>query len=129
EGLIPEAAADAIADACAGMYFDVEALVAEAKRPGQLVVPFVKALRAEVAEANPEASAYVHHGSTTQDVLDTAMVLCLRPCLEEAERALEGAVRSLARHAVAHRASPMLARTLMQPAVAMSAGVKIARWA
>jgi 3-carboxy-cis,cis-muconate cycloisomerase len=71
----------------------------------------------------------VHFGATTQDVLDTAMALCLKPCLEEADRCLEGAIRALARRALEHRATPMLGRTLMQPAVAMSAGVKIARWA
>ena len=129
EGLIPEAAAGAIERACASMAFDVEVLVAEAKRSATLVVPFVKGLRAAVAKANPEAAAHVHYGATTQDVLDTAMALCLRPCLEEADRTLDAAVRSLARHGAAHRASPMLGRTLMQPAVAMSAGVKLARWA
>ena len=128
-GLIPAAAADAIAKTCEGVAFDVDALVAEAKRSATLVVPFVKTLRAAVARTNGEAAAHVHYGATTQDVLDTAMALCLRPCLEEADRTLDAAVRSLARHAAEHRASPMLGRTLMQPAVAMSAGVKIARWA
>jgi 3-carboxy-cis,cis-muconate cycloisomerase len=51
------------------------------------------------------------------------------PVLEEADRTLDAAVRSLARHAREHRMTPMLGRTLMQPAVAMSAGVKVARWA
>jgi 3-carboxy-cis,cis-muconate cycloisomerase len=71
----------------------------------------------------------VHFGATSQDVLDTAMALCLKPCLEEACRALGGAVRSLAGHAREHRATPMLGRTLLQPAIALSAGAKIARWA
>jgi 3-carboxy-cis,cis-muconate cycloisomerase len=129
EGLIPSAAAAAIAETCASLTFDLDALVAEAKRNGTLVVPFVRTLRAAVAKANAEAAAHVHHGSTTQDVLDTAMVLCIRPCLEETDRTLDATVRMLAHHASQHRASPMLGRTLMQPAVAMSAGVKVARWA
>ena len=57
------------------------------------------------------------------------MALCLKPCLDEADRSLEGAIRALARRAIEHRATPMLGRTLMQPAIAMSAGVKIGRWA
>jgi len=129
EGLIPEAAATAIANACGAIEFDVDELVADAKIQGTLVVPFVKALRAAVGKANSEAAAHVHYGSTTQDVLDTAMVLCIRPCLEEADRTLDAAVRSFARHAAAHRGTPMLGRTLMQPAIAITAGVKIARWA
>jgi hypothetical protein len=57
------------------------------------------------------------------------MALCLKPCLEEADRSLEAAIRSLARHAREHRDTPMLGRTLMQPAVPITAGLKIARWA
>src|SRR5262245_39674512 len=58
EGLIPPAAATAIAKACDALEFDVDAIVAEAKRQGTLVVPFIKALRAAVADANPEAAAH-----------------------------------------------------------------------
>jgi len=129
EGIIPEAAAAAIAKARAGVSFDVEALVAEAKRQGTLVVPFVKTLRAAVEAIAPEAARHLHFGSTTQDVLDTAMALCLKPCLDEADRALEAAIRSLARRARGHRATPMAGRTLMQPAVPITAGLKLARWA
>nr|MDQ3027669.1 lyase family protein [Pseudomonadota bacterium] len=50
-------------------------------------------------------------------------------CLEEADRVLEGTVRSLARRAREHRATPMLGRTLLQPALQITAGLKIARWA
>ena len=81
------------------------------------------------SRARASAAAHVHFGATSQDVLDTAMALCLKPCLEEADRALEAAVRALARRAREHRATPMLGRTLMQPAVPITAGLKIARWA
>ena len=129
EGLIPAASARLIASACEGLEVDVDALVAEAKRSATLVVPFVNALRGAVRRADPAAASHVHFGATTQDVLDTAMALCLKGCLEEADRSLEGAIRALARRALEHRSTPMLGRTLMQPAVAMSAGVKIGRWA
>jgi len=129
EGLIPHASARAIAKACESVSFDVDGLVAEAKRSATLVVPFVKTLRATVAAVDRGAAEHLHFGATTQDVLDTAMALCIRPCLEEADRSLEGAVRALARRALEHRATPMLGRTLMQPAIAITAGVKIGRWA
>jgi 3-carboxy-cis,cis-muconate cycloisomerase len=83
-------------------------------------------LRAGVAGA---AASHVHFGATSQDVLDTAMALCLRSCLEEADAALEACIRGLARRALEHRATPMLGRTLLQPAVPITAGLKIARWA
>jgi len=126
EGLIPSASAEAIARACASIDIDVEALVAEGKRNATLAVPLVRMLRARVAGA---AADHVHFGATSQDVLDTAMALCLRTCLEETDAALEACIRGLARRAVEHRATPMLGRTLMQPAVPISAGLKIARWA
>lgn len=129
EGVIPQAAAESIARACQSVRFDVDALVAEGKRSATLVVPFVEGLRAEVAKGSKDDAKLVHKGSTTQDVLDTAMALCLRTCLDEADRTLEAAVRSLAMRAREHRATPMLGRTLMQPAVPITAGLKIARWA
>jgi 3-carboxy-cis,cis-muconate cycloisomerase len=129
EGAIPAESARAIAASCARIAFDVEALVAEAKIQGTLVVPFVNALRKDVARSAPGAAPHVHFASTTQDVLDTANALCLKACLEEADRTLEACIRGLAARAREHRATPMLGRTLMQPAVPITAGLKIARWA
>ena len=129
EGLIDASAGTAIAAACASLRVDVEALVAEGKRSATLAVPLVRMLREEVARISREHASQVHFGATSQDVLDTAMAICLKPCLEEADRVLEGAVRSLARRAREHRASPMLGRTLLQPAAPITAGLKIARWA
>jgi 3-carboxy-cis,cis-muconate cycloisomerase len=129
EGLIPASCAGSIAAACAAIRVDVDAMVAEGKLSATLAVPLVKLLRAEVARRDPAAAAHVHFGATSQDVLDTAMALCLRPCLEEADRAVEGAVRGLARMAREHRDTPMLGRTLLQPAIPITAGLKLARWA
>ncbi|HUP96860.1 MAG TPA: lyase family protein [Usitatibacter sp.] len=129
EGLIGQDAARAIAAACHAMRVDTERLVEEGKRSASLAVPLVRQLREEVARGSREHGPHVHLGATSQDVLDTATVLCLKPCLEEADRCLEGAVRSLAMRAREHRATPMLGRTLMQPAMPITAGLKIARWA
>ena len=129
EGVIPESSAAAVAAACETLRVDEERLVADGKRSATLAVPLVEMLRAEVARRSKDAAIHVHYGATSQDVLDTAMVLCLKSCLEEADRSLEGAVRSLAARAREHAATPMLGRTLMQPALPITAGIKIARWA
>ena len=129
EGLVPASSADAVAGACAAFTVDMDAFVAEAKQSATLAVPLARLLKAEVARRAPEAAAHVHMGATSQDVLDTANALCLKACLEEADRALEGVVRGLATRAREHRATPMLGRTLMQPAIPITAGLKIARWA
>jgi 3-carboxy-cis,cis-muconate cycloisomerase len=129
EGVIPPDSAQAISLACQRVRIDADALVAEGKRSATLAVPLVKFLRAAVTASASSAGPHVHFGATSQDVLDTAMALCLKRCLEEADRALESAVRALAGHAREHRATPMLGRTLMQPAIPITAGLKIARWA
>ncbi|HYC38504.1 MAG TPA: lyase family protein [Usitatibacter sp.] len=126
EGLIPGEAATVIEHACAQLPRDVDAWIAQARRSASLAVPLVNALRARLGTPHAE---YVHFGATSQDVLDTAMVICLRTCLEEADRSLAGAVRGLAVKAREHRATPMLGRTLLQPALPIPAGLKIARWA
>jgi len=129
EGLIPTPSAGAIESACTAITIDVEALVAEGKRSATLVVPLVRMLKEAVARTSANSASHVHFGATSQDVLDTAMAICLRACLEEADRALEATIRALARRAYDHRATPMLGRTLMQPALPITAGLKIGRWA
>ncbi len=128
-GLVPPEAAQVIAKACADLSLSPDALAAESKRSGSLAVPLVKALTEHVARVDPRAAVFVHFGSTSQDVLDTALVLCLKPCLAEADSVLAGSVSRLAAHARRHAGAVMLGRTLMQPATPITAGVKIARWA
>ena len=129
EGVIPERDAEAISAACSTIVIDMESLVAGAKKSATLAVPLIARLRAEVGRRPGDAARHVHHGATSQDVLDTANALCLKGCLEEADRAVEAAVRCLVRRAAEHRKTPMLGRTLMQPALPITAGLKIARWA
>src|SRR5260221_2484275 len=130
EGVIPAESARAIAAVCAHVDIDVEALVVDGKRSASLAVPLVNRLRDEVApRASPAAAKHVHFGATSHDVLDTAIVLCLGNCLTETDRSLEAAMRSLAARAREHRATPMLGRTLMQPAVPITARLKIDRFA
>jgi 3-carboxy-cis,cis-muconate cycloisomerase len=129
EGLVPVAAATAIEASTRALQPDLARLIAEGKKAASLAVPFVHALREAVRAAAPEAAKHVHFGATSQDVLDTALVLCLRPCLDEADRVIADAVAGLVAKSRAHRDTPMLARTLMQPALPITAGLKIARWA
>ncbi|MGZ5074407.1 MAG: lyase family protein [Usitatibacter sp.] len=129
EGVIPASSGAAIAAACERVSIDVEAMVREAKRSATLAIPLVQALRAEVSASAKPAAMHVHCGATSQDVLDTAMALCLKTCLEECDRELDSVVRALARRAREHRSTPMMGRTLMQPALPITAGLKIARWA
>src|SRR6266481_4345229 len=77
-GVIPKSAAEPIARACKATSFDLAALAEAATRSGNLAIPLVKALTANVAKADSEAARYVHWGATSQDVIDTAAMLTLR---------------------------------------------------
>ena len=128
-GVIPSSAANAIVEVCNGAKFSAEQLATEGKLSGSLAVPFAKVLTEAVRAAEPKAASFVHFGSTSQDVLDTALVLCVRPCIAETDRVLGEAIALLAAKARQHGSVVMLGRTMMQPAIPLTAGIKIARWA
>ncbi len=125
EALIPVQAAGVIAAACTAERFDAEALGREAARHASPVVGLVAALRASVGEPYGE---YVHLGGTSQDVLDTAIMLlasrALAPLLADADAAADGA----AALADTHRATPMVGRTLLQQALPITFGLRAAGW-
>jgi 3-carboxy-cis,cis-muconate cycloisomerase len=127
-GLVPAAEAEIIARVCEGARFEAGALARAARHAGTLAIPFVKRLTEQVAAASPEAARYVHFGATSQDVIDTALVLCLR---NAADRIL-GLTRRLgdaaATIAEKHAGTPMAARTLLQAALPVPFGWKAAVW-
>ena len=128
-GVIPASAARIIQKACAGATLSASKLAEEGKLGGSLAIPFAKALTELVRAFDPKAASFVHYGSTSQDVLDTSLMVCLRPCIAEADRVLGKSVELLAGHARQHASAVMLGRTMMQPAIPITAGIKIARWA
>lgn len=128
EGIIPHAAAQAIASVCKAQLYDIPAIVHASRRAGSLAIPLVKELTSAVALYHQDAASHVHWGSTSQDVIDTAMVLVTRDALGLMDRSLAQLIDNLLRLAEQHLATPMLARTLMQPAQVTSFGFKIAGW-
>jgi len=129
EGILPMAAAEAIAAHCMVEAFDLDVLAAEGARAGSLAIPLVKRLTARVEAHQHAAAAWVHWGSTSQDVIDTAMVLCTRRALALLDAALERLVEATIELATRHLETPALARTLMQPAQVVSFGFKLVAWA
>ena len=128
-GLIPKRAASVIVKACDASLYDPAPLAAAARRTATLTVPVVKALTERVAERDPKAADYVHWGATSQDVIDTAMVLQLGEALPPLLKSLDGIVSDYTRLAKKHRSTPMLGRTLLQPATPLALGQKVAGWA
>ena len=128
EGIVPAAAAAAIALACRAAPIDLDALVADGSVAGTLAIPLVRQLTAKVAQSDAEAAGYVHWGSTSQDVIDTAMVLATRDALAVIDTALHDLTEALLDLALRHDAAPMLGRTLLQPALVISVGFKLLSW-
>ena len=128
-GIVPEAAAAAIAGACQADGFDPDDLGRRALGAGNPVVPLVRDLTERVAGAAGQGAArWVHHGATSQDILDTAASLvafrALGPILDD----LDGAARAAADLADRHRATVMAGRTLGQQALPTTFGLKAAGW-
>ena len=129
EGLIPEAAAEVVQACCDVDLFDVPAIVRDSGRAGSVAIPLVKALREKVAASSAEAAPFVHFGSTSQDVIDSATSLVTRDVVALISADLRRAASALLDQAERHATTPMLARTLMQPASVTSVGFKCAGWA
>lgn len=125
EGLLSAADAQAIAEACEVLP-DIEALAAAAAHAGTLAIPLVAELRRRLSGTS--AAAKVHLGATSQDVADTALVLQGRAGLGLITRDTRRLTAALAAIAETHAATPMLGRTLLQPARPITFGLKVAGW-
>ena len=128
-GVIPKDAARHIVQCCAPDSFDAKQIARDSGRAGSVAIPLVKALKAEVARVQPDAAAFAHFGSTSQDVIDTASALATRRVLDLIETDLDAALHALLALAEQHAQAPLLARTLAQPASVTSFGWKCAQWA
>ncbi len=128
-GVIPKTAVAAIEAACQAERFDKTRLAEDAVRAGNLAIPLVKALTAEVAKSDPEAARYVHWGATSQDVIDTATMLGLRAAVDALLPDLDRAIAGFARLARQHRNTAMVARTWLQHALPIPFGLKLAEYA
>jgi 3-carboxy-cis,cis-muconate cycloisomerase len=125
-GLVPTTAADAVTAASADpSRLDLASVVAKAADAGNPVPPLVRALQDAVG---PDAARAVHVGATSQDVLDTALMLLARNAIGAIDADLAAAADAAARLAAAHRDDAVMGRTLMQQALPTTFGLKAAGW-
>ncbi len=126
EGLIGNGAAEMIASVCASLKVDAEILARDAAHAGTLAIPLVALIKRQIAD--PEIAAAVHRGATSQDVADTALALQMKDgarLIEREVKRITAAVSKLAKH---HAKTPMVGRTLLQPALPIMFGLKCANW-
>lgn len=126
EGVISAAAAEAIAQACRAFQFDVEGLGDEAALAGTLAIPVVARLRASLPAG--EAAAALHRGATSQDVADTVMMLQAQRGAALLQADASRIDVGLADLAMRHAQTPAIGRTLLQDALPISFGLRIAHW-
>lgn len=103
---------------------DRERLVAGAREAGVPVIALIEQLRAQAGAHGGR----VHRGATSQDIVDSALVLVSRESLSRTRDALAVAAAELAARAIRSRATPLLARTLTQQAEPTTLGASLASW-
>lgn len=125
-GVLPIEAAAAIESACSDTSrYDEVALGILAARTGNPMVGLIEAIRAAVED---QFAPYVHHGATSQDIIDSAAMLVAHRAIGELCIDLDGCAEAAAVLAERHRETPMIARTLLQQAVPTTFGLKAAQW-
>lgn len=124
-GVIPQQAADNIAEAARLDNLDLQAMKAEFDKVGFPIMPLVHQL---AKACDPESARWVHWGSTTQDIIDTGLVLQMRDGLALLEQDLEALIDALAALAAKHRNTVMAGRTFQQQAAPITFGYKAAVW-
>jgi 3-carboxy-cis,cis-muconate cycloisomerase len=127
-GIIPQAAAEAIATAASPDAFDLAALSRDTLRAGTPGIPLAKRLTEIVQARDTAAAGFVHYGATSQDVADTALILLLKQVQAHIEGDLARAEVALRNLSEQHRHTVMLGRTLLQAAPPVTLGLKAAGW-
>jgi 3-carboxy-cis,cis-muconate cycloisomerase len=124
-GLISEEAAARIGEACATFCPDIAALREGAAKDGVVAPAFVKLLRQKVGEPH---AAKVHFGATSQDVIDTSLVLRLKPLMVSFGSRLDVLIESLLAIEAEQGRTPLMGRTRMQRALPITAADKLRGW-
>jgi 3-carboxy-cis,cis-muconate cycloisomerase len=125
-GLVPATVADSITRAARAENLRLDYVADSTRRIGYPVAAIVKELSRVAGE---EAARFIHLGATTQDILDTALVLQIRDAFAILRRDILALARSLAARAVRYRDTPIAGRTHLQHAVPITFGLKCAVWA
>ena len=107
---------------------DVRVVAERSESAGNPVPALLALLRERLQPQSPSAATWLHRGLTSQDVLDTALMLCTADVLARLRTEFASQIRALVGLAERHRASLMAGRTLTQHAVPITFGLKAAVW-
>lgn len=107
-------------------FVNIESLKSDAKEAGNIAIPFVKQLTLAVQAKDERAARAIHLGATSQDLLDTVLVLQMREAIELLERAMERLEAALIKQVRAHRDTVLTGRTWLQAGPPTTLGLKLA---
>ena len=127
-GIAGKGASDALEPFLDAAFVDPPSLWEQAHRAGNLAIPFLRALTAAVSARDEQAARYIHFGATSQDVLDTALVLQMRDAFALLRGHIEKLDASLVKLIRAHAATVLAGRTWLQDGPPVTLGLKIAGW-
>jgi 3-carboxy-cis,cis-muconate cycloisomerase len=127
-GLIPAEVVADIEAACRAELFDFDELAIAVVNAGNSAIPLVKALGKQIAARNRVAERYVHMAATSQDAMDSGLILQLRQAVQLLEIDLGNLADSLAQQARRYALTPLAGRTWLQQATPVTLGMKIAGW-
>lgn len=125
-GLVPAEAAEVIGRHCQAQEMDLDALAQAIVLAGNTAIPLVKMLGRQIAAESPEAERYLHLGATSQDAMDTGLVLQLRRAVDLLEQQLAELGEQLSAQARRHASTVMPGRTWLQHATPVTLGMKLA---
>uniref|UniRef100_UPI002B056483 lyase family protein n=1 Tax=Serratia marcescens TaxID=615 RepID=UPI002B056483 len=125
-GIIDDASARIIRSHCQAEKLDAAALTQSAGLAGNLAIPLVKQLTALVAQTSPEAARFVHWGATSQDAIDSGLMLQLRSAFDKTDALLNQLIAALTAQCRRHSATLMVGRTWLQHALPTTLGLKLA---
>lgn len=124
-GIVPAAAAKQIAERTPSFHIDYDGLAQKTQRDGFPITGLLAQLREHIGG---DAASFLHRGATTQDIMDTALILQLRTALDLLEGNLKGTIRGLSILVERHRDTLMVGRTHSQWALPITFGLKVATW-
>lgn len=125
-GVIPQAALAPIEAACRAEFYDFAELAEAIATAGNSAIPLVKALGKRIASMDKNAERYVHLGATSQDVMDSGLILQLRAAISLLEQDLAQLAAALAEQAERYADTPLAGRTWLQHATPVTLGMKLA---
>ncbi len=124
-GVVPSDAASGIQKACVDFVADMEALKGGAANDGVVVPEFVRQLRKTVPD---NIAKYVHFGVTSQDVIDTSLILRLKSATEVIENALTKVINNIDILEGRFGHMPLMGRTRMQQALPVTVSHRLSEW-